>query len=204
VSFLFGFPILYYCAFKKRGTRWLTLSIWGCVVIFAIGAIQMICSLIAVYVLGPKGFYTTCAEALRMAYPGLKQDGAFRFLNTIWFLYVIQLIVGIIMFRYEFVLRVRNNIYQYKATLTSKDNRHAYAQIDASTSKEELDNTYKRLQVEFPHISKFLRFKYRRKKSYFEKAPAWPVRNRSKHLHINDSISLPNRPFRRTPSLTMR
>lgn len=162
---IIGLPILYYCAFKKHGTRWLTFSIW-CVAPFLL----MWTPVLIIYIgcilgLNFDSFRHVFFEVLssRICVVG-NEDNWVSFFITKIICEILTFIVAIFMLRCEISLLKRNNISQYKETLKSNTYKQAYDLIDSATDHKQLQAIYCQLVCICPEINKFLKFKNNKKK----------------------------------------
>lgn len=171
VSILLEIPILYYCAFEKRGTAWLGFTFWVSIGSMAIFTLPPTLTLLFGFLSSPSKFSFYLVEAMKTKFPEADINliglsfGSFLVLNLI-------VIFGeLVLLRYRLAFRRRNTLFQYKNSLKNPEYRHSYAQIDRAGDLNELNTLFAQLQVEFPFNSRFLKLKYERKKASFEKRP---------------------------------
>lgn len=159
-----GLPILYYCAFKKHGTRLLTISIWCSIPFLLIWAASLIISIGTIIGLNFDSYHQMFFEELSRKYVIYNEDNWFSFFITSTICEVLCSIIAVFILRYEISLRKRNNIFQYKGTLKCDTYKQAYDLIDSTTNHEQLQIIYSQLMSMLPEIKKFLEFKNNKKR----------------------------------------
>lgn len=163
-GYLIELPIVYFCAIKKSGTRWLTFAIWYYVISLALNILSITFVFLGVSI-DPQGFIKKLTEGMLGQFPGLTLDKVLSFVVLKSFLNLILTGIGVVLLIYYYVLRKRNNLRQFKETLYFATHRQAYALIDGARSERELEAAYDLGCREVPQIKKFLKIKYKRKKS---------------------------------------
>ncbi len=162
-GYLIELPIVYFCAIKKSGTRWLTFAIWYYVISLAINILSVTFVFLGVSI-DPQGFIKKLTEGMLGQIPGLTLDKVVSFVVVKSLLNLILTGIGVLLLIYYYVLRKRNNLRQFKGSLHLAIHRQAYALIDGAQSERELNAAYDLGCREVPHLKKFLKIKYKRKK----------------------------------------
>lgn len=162
MSIIIDLPILYHCAFRKPGTRWLLFSI----LFFIFSLFELILPLLgsAYFVfIDNKDFMGLLSEALIKQHIIYFPDQIKSVISTIIISNFLFSFAFILLIFFLFQLMKRNNLLQYRKTLKSDSSKKAYHNFKSVKNREDLKTVYRDLKKENPDIRKFLRFKYRQK-----------------------------------------
>ncbi|MGD0664915.1 MAG: hypothetical protein ABSA17_04210 [Rhabdochlamydiaceae bacterium] len=169
LGLLFGIidiVILYYFAFRKRGTAWLTFSIWSYILGMVAGGIFIL--YILIYNDDPI-FRAAYLQELRNKYPGQIINDPSPHFYALIVLNLFNAWVAVVMLEYYFALRARNFVYKYRDSFKSSEYLKAYRALDESKTIAELDSHYGLTMQKSPQMIKFIRPRYKKLKALLKK-----------------------------------
>ncbi len=149
-TLLLGLPIVYFCAYKKPGTRWLTLSVWTTIGGFLLRLFSWVFILLVLAFLPP---------AREQIYSQFTSLSALRVTDI-----VISTAISVLFLIYSLKLLRKNKTFQYQEAFKLPANRSVFARFKAVSSEQELKSLTTELKGQFPEISKMIRWKSRLRK----------------------------------------
>lgn len=148
-------PLLIYCAFKKRGTRYLTFSIWTyrlSLVITVLFTLMLIFSL---------AFPSNIPETLQYTFPSVTKETLLSLMKTQLIItisvYTLTLFTYLALAEY----RKRNNAFLFENLITLQPYPDVFENLSQAESPSDLKLRFLQTKQEYPEIRNVLRMKYR-------------------------------------------
>ncbi|NGX32238.1 MAG: hypothetical protein K1060chlam4_00279 [Candidatus Anoxychlamydiales bacterium] len=165
LGLIFMFPILYHCVYKKKGTRWLTVSLWFSFLSFLSSTLSLLLIFI-IFIHADNSFFQMVLDVVKDKAP----LGSFNQKTYLWMtIFICNCVIEFMLLNYILYginIRNRNILFRYRRSLKSDDYKEAYVQIDSASNFQELKSIYSELIERFPEIKKLLNIRRKRKKKF--------------------------------------
>lgn len=152
-----GLFIFYHCAFRKRGTRLLTFSIFSGIITVFWNFLSFIIFLVSIMM-----FPESMLSGYRLSLVGSDIEIINFLFEVSIYCDLFMLVLYCFLVLYLYRLRKKNNLYQYKSLMKSDYYKQGFNRLKTASDLQELDSIYKELSNTMSEIRKFLRFQYQK------------------------------------------